>query len=797
MKLNYENLHVKKEKKKFLKLYNEKYYKLKKDLKQNQTFISKVESLELDAHQYSEELSRKVMLQLVFLYFLQNKQKSNNSYIRDSFEACIKNKKNFFKDYLQPLFYQTPNALLKIALFKPSIVETQGKINLDIPNEIFSNKHLSGEHEEGLLDVLDNFNFTLEGKGSMAKAIAIGPEILEGIFESFLKDTDKRSKGVYYTSKEIVAYMCQESLIYYLVKEVELPYQVIKEFIKEGKLNSNKDIGNKVLEIDVALENIKVADLAVGSGAYPLGMLNEIAKARNNITKYISDKSAIKDGSLYQFKLNAIRSSIFAMDIDARAIEITQWRLYLSLMAEQDVEAHVDMNIYVGNSLLDVFKRMDTGFDVITGNPPYIGEKGNKEIFREITNTDFGEKYYQGKMDLFYFFFHRAIDLCKNGGIISFITTNYFTTADGALKLRLDIQNRTQVLKLVNFKEVKLFESAMGQHSLISILKKGTQIKKQDTEVITIEGQKKVNSYICKCHEIFEGEKAYIRIRGHGDNNIESILNKISRGIKLGELCYVNQGIVSGADTLTDRHISRFEINGKKGEGIFVLKEDEIRQKHFICNELEILKPFFKNSDITRYHANHTSDKRIIYIDKSLKDIVLIYPNIAKHLQKYYPILSKRREALKGYIDFFHLHWSRNERIFLGEKIIAPQRSLLNTFAYNNIPWYSSADVYYITPKSKKINLKYILGILNSKLYYIWFYYRGKRKGETLELYQTPLKETPILFTTQQSHEIIKLVDQMLIEEDTKKKERIQYNIDQIVYKIYHLTPEEIQSIEK
>lgn len=94
------------------------------------------------------------------------------------------------------------------------------------------------------------------------------------------------------------------------------------------------------------------------------------------------------------------------------------------------------------------------------GNPPYIGEKGHKEIFRSIAQGNLG-KYYQGKMDLFYFFFHLAIDIARTRAQIAFITTDYYVTAHGAIKLRNDIKNRTVVKQLIDFNDLKIFESAL------------------------------------------------------------------------------------------------------------------------------------------------------------------------------------------------------------------------------------------------------------------------------------------------------------------------------------------------
>jgi adenine-specific DNA-methyltransferase len=142
----------------------------------------------------------------------------------------------------------------------------------------------------------------------------------------------------------------------------------------------------------------------------------------------------------------------------------------------------------------------------------------------------------------------------------------------------------------------------------------------------------------------------------------------------------------------------------------------------------------------------------------------------------------------------------RKDVDFDGPKIVAPQRNYKNTFGYNDVSWYASADVYYITEKNTGIALKYILALLNSKLYFFWLYLRGKRKGEMLELYQKPLSEIPIkCISASEQKPFIGLVDKILTgrksdpEADTTKLER---EIDRLVYELYGLTEEEIAIVE-
>ncbi len=182
------------------------------------------------------------------------------------------------------------------------------------------------------------------------------------------------------------------------------------------------------------------------------------------------------------------------------------------------------------------------------------------------------------------------------------------------------------------------------------------------------------------------------------------------------------------------------------------------------------------------------------------------FPKIRDHFIKYQKVI-KNRSQDRGEIQaalklgkWWVIFAARNKEIFMGEKIISPQRSYSNKFSFNNTNWFSSADVYYITKRDRELNLKYILSLLNSKLYFIWLYYRGKRKGEMLELYYKPLSEIPIKkISLEEQNPFINLADQILTakkanpEADTTALEA---EIDQLVYELYDLTEEEIAIVE-
>lgn len=892
--------------------------------------------------------------------------------------------KNFFDDYLEHLFYDALNLdrggnqyfktfnckipFLNGGLFEPYDNYDWKNTDFDIPDTIFSN-----EKKEGILDIFDRYNFTICENEPYETEVAVDPEMLGKVFENLLDVKDRKSKGAFYTPREIVHYMCKESLINYLTNEIpELQREDIDALIQIGEFTKEYDehlyekdyveaikndtttenilwgmpkfIMKNAERIDAALRDVRVADPAVGSGAFPLGMLNEIVKARSVLTYYIVLKDAVlltKEHlndywslkhkinllrSHYNLKIQTIENSLYGVDIEPSAIDIAKLRLWLSIVVDtenKDIRPlpNLDFNFMVGNSLLEEFdgiklfdeklldknntklkkdilmgfqlgmfggientqaSMMDSisklhrnffaerdttkkkeikqkiediewqlitvtlrasgnedkikeleklqkqkrkpyflwklefakvfqekgGFDIVIGNPPYVGEKGNKDIFRPISESSLGKRFYQGRVDLFYFFFHLGIDMLRENGNLGFITTNYYLTADGAKKLREDFKERTNLIKLINFNEIIIFDTAKGQHNLITLLNKSLEKNKElkvimcdsksklvlnDLHDIFAEKSNKVTYHQIKQSEIYDGEKNYIRIE---DDKISRILNKIKGMSKpLNTYFSVKQGIVSGADKFTESHREKYDLGYEKGQGIFVLTNEELSDLKLNSDEKKIIKPFFKNSDIDKYINSESSKLNIIYISKNVD--IDCYPNIKKHLEKYKKILMNKRETQTGKLPWYSLHWGREENIFVNNKIIAPQRSKKNTFSYNEINWFSSADVYYITGKENVISLKYILGILNSKLYYCWFYKFGKRKGEMLELYATPLEEAPIkIISLVEQNKIIEFVDNIILcKKERKNSEKIELILDEVIYDLYELTEKEKNEI--
>ncbi len=389
-----------------------------------------------------------------------------------------------------------------------------------------------------------------------------------------------------------------------------------------------------------------------------------------------------------------------------------------------------------------------------------------------------------------------------------------------------DIKNRTVINKLINFNEFKIFKSALGQHNMITLLSKCTNnSKKADTYIIEKTGVASEKDLIeifnkndnkteynkIKQSELYSGADNIINLYSRS-SPIHFILNKMEEnGESLGDICDISQGIVTGANKITNKHIEKYENQYEKDEGIFILTSDEIKHKDIDVNN-DHIKPWYKNSDINKYTVTESPKLHLIYY-KDNKTVQEINSNILSHFEKYKELLTERLSVCKKnkfqwnivskWIDrgeYYLLFYPRKEEIFNSPKIVCPQRSKKNIFGYTSNPWYAASDVYFINNKlDNDFSLKYILGLINSKIYYLWLYYRGKRKGESLELMKTPLSKIPIIKATiPQQEKIIEKVDIIIFEKNNNPNANIveiESELDELIFDLYELTPAERETV--
>lgn len=698
--------------------------------------------------------------------------------------------------------------------------------------------------------IITYFDFSEEKKESNTHRLDI--DILGHIFENSIGDIEeikadskgrRKKDGIFYTPDYITEYICKNTIIPYL--SLSGKSNTVEDLLQEYS------IGREVEKLDQKIKDIRIVDPACGSGAFlnkATDILLDIHKGIFDIKKRYTTSESMRVGKGKRRKTENIKftdlgayvfdalskrreillDNIYGVDLNSESVEITKLSLFLKVCEKDKMLPDLDKNIQCGNSLIDDISVTDKafdwnsregfkeildngGFDIVIGNPPYVGEKGNKDVFRKIKSTEWGNQFYEGKMDLFYFFFHKAIDLTRENGFISFITTNYFITADGGLKLRKDLKSRTIITKLINFDEFKIFDNALGQHNMITFLiksnnkesfahnsvtsRKGCMDSNISNEIMN--GNDELTQYYTVAQDnLFEGDKYYIRLEGTTEsrNDINSIiLNKIKNNSDLlGEICYINAGADVTISKITNKHLKNFDGNFSMGDGVFVLSQEEISSLTLNSHEKIILKDYIKSSNIKKYSVETTSDK-LIYL--TWEDDISKFPTFEGHLSRFKEILEDQVKRYNENYPWFALHRPREKDIFESkEKILVPYRSKCNVFGYSESPLYSSRDVFFIRTKDENYNLKYILTLLNSKLFYMWLYFKGKRKGQTLELYGTPLSNIPIkLITKNVQKQYIEKADKMiqfnndLIDEINGFKSWLQrdpYNMDKFSKKL-------------
>jgi len=434
-----------------------------------------------------------------------------------------------------------------------------------------------------------------------------------------------------------------------------------------------------------------------------------------------------------------------------------------------------------------------TGFDIVIGNPPY---------FKEYTNrTDFeGIPYYQGKMDIWYSFACRGIDLLKPDGHLAFIATNNWTTSSGASLLRNKIIRETQIESLIDFSTYMVFDSAAIQTMIIQIKKNSEKDKYQldfrrfISNKVDMQDAKKLLSKINS--DKIEFILAMLRREDYVDsflvfgNNEENkllakIKNKLNFNLYDGE---VIQGIVSPQDFLNKKNALKINKPSQAGVGIFVLTDSEKESLQLTNDELGLIKPLYTTNEMARYSLTNTNNSWIIYTDSEFKesDSMDSYPNLKSHLDKFNTIITSDNKP-------YGLHRSRNKDFFIGDKIISLRKATTPTFTFTSCDCYVSQTFNII--KSNRINLKYLTGLLNSDLIRYWLKNKGKMQGDLYQVDKEPLLEIPI-YLHGNPCQLANLVDKVI---DTIKQggeiSDLESSINILVCKYYDLEYSEFQHI--
>ena len=334
---------------------------------------------------------KKMMGRITFLHFLQRKgwMCGDLNYMQNMFEnSAYKN--DYLDSVLEPLFFGILNT-------KPAEREalfTDYGWDKSLLNEWKDIPYLNGglferdeedepesrfpaEYFKRLFQFFSEYNFTIDENDPNDAEVGVDPEMLGKIFENLLEDN--KDKGAFYTPKEIVRYMCQESLIAYLETNTSVAKDKIRQFVLSPEEGVAGIPENKKPKLLAALEEVKICDPAIGSGAFPMGLLNELLHCREVLSGEHYDRAEIKK--------SIIQNNIYGVDIEKGAVDIARLRFWLSIVVDEETPSplpNLDYKIMQGNSLIESFMGVD--LSKLTYEKEYKKDKGEFSLFDDEKN---------------------------------------------------------------------------------------------------------------------------------------------------------------------------------------------------------------------------------------------------------------------------------------------------------------------------------------------------------------------------------------------------------------------------
>jgi len=684
-------------------------------------------------------------------------------------------------------------------------------------------------------------------------------EILGTVYERFLgkvirltaghqakveeKPEVRKAGGVYYTPAYIVNYIVHNTI----GKQIE------------GK--SPADLaGGKTMP------PFRVLDMACGSGSFLLGAYSFLLD--HCLKWYQANLSKKHAKAVYQNakgetcltigeRKRILTTHIYGVDIDQQAVETTKLSLLLkALEGENDTTLSRQMtlfheralpnlsdNIKCGNSLIasdfsmvpedlvrvhafdwpaqfpDAMKA--GGFDAIVGNPPYRRELDYKHLLDQIALGDFGRKYRSPRMDLWYYFVHRGLEILKPSGLLSFIVNAYWTSGTGAEKLIAALRDLAHLDEVFFFGKLKVFQNVSGQHMVLRV-SNGPSPKPTLVKLVRPSEETTAEPFVLGTGHVEAFDKTGNELFRHGKVDLQpcasGLMAKIEEGTPIEKLGKVRQGIAENPASINRKTNESFGGRWQVGEGVFTLRPAELSRLRLSKEEQALLRPYHDLSDLGRFLLADRPSLSLIYSTRNTCPDIARYPRLHAHLKRFRQIMEKRRETQNRANSWWHLHWPRDENVWQTPKIVALQMAKRPSFAVARRAVYVpfSVNVFVPNPEISE-DLNYFAGLMNSKLLWSWYSHYAKRRGVGLEINGNVLERTPIRRINfanagdkARHDKLVLLVEKMLaltpkLRGATSESEKAAYQnavtttdaeIDRLVYELYGLTEEEIKIVE-
>lgn len=702
---------------------------------------------------------KKMMGRITFLHFLQRKGWMNGdlNYMQHLFERSPY-QDDYLDSVLEPLFFGILNTKSegreavfdKFGWNKTLLAEWKDIPYLngglferdadDEPKSVFP-----AEYFRRLFQFFSEYNFTVDENDPNDAIIGVDPEMLGKIFENLLEDN--KDKGAFYTPKEIVRYMCQESLIAYLGNGTSIPEDKIRSFVLSPEEGIAAIPENKRAKLLAALENVKICDPAIGSGAFPMGLLNELLRCREALVGEHYDRVAIKKSIIY--------NNIYGVDIEKGAVDIARLRFWLSIVVDEETPSplpNLDYKIMQGNSLLESFHGVDLSKLTYEKN----GKKDKGEISLFDSETNKLQKTVSHLLAAYY--------SCSDHDKKAALQQRIADTINKQLEMQAIDENILTQLRQINlagneqfflwhtwFSDVfnrengkSGFDIVIGNPPYVSVKSIPEDLKRIYTNYFTT-AKGRFNLFTLFI-ELF-----YNISRKSGVINLivpEGIYSNIeyrySRALLLEKcsiikLCTFTKRVFEASVDTTIFIASRKKLIE---DNVFLIDVD-VKSTNNFSSQLEIMRyPYYiipakltdRNKSIVEKLMLSNSYERIRKILEIQQGIIYsgqpkenVFADYVKDAT-YKPILDGRdinrwmiNWDIKEYDKYLSytdkLHRPREERLFVADKkILFPRRATKIMATIDTDQFYVLNTAYIGLMKNAAFQMEYILGILNSKL---------------------------------------------------------------------------------
>lgn len=483
-----------------------------------------------------------------------------------------------------------------------------------------------------------------------------------------------------------------------------------------------------------------------------------------------------------------IENNLFGADIDSEAVDMC-----IRSLSQKKAASSAVPNIICCDTLTDVGNgsAKDGGFwrrkfQIIVGNPPYVGHKNLDGSYRRLLQGIYGD-IFRDKADISFCFFKISLDLLAPGGRLCFISSRYFMESPSGKALRDYIMRGCTVERIIDFYGVRIIRGVAVDPVIIIIRKReplGGELldvarakpslagKSNDQVFDEIVKRDRSDFYFFAVPQRCLSSDGWVLC----DAERTAIIERIKRrcDTELSRICTSFQGVITGCDRA------------------FVVSRDDAERAGI---EKRLLRPWIKNSCVKKYRVEHRADY-LIYSD--LIDDAAKYGNAIAYIGKYRDRLEKRRECERGVRAWYELQWGRDRTLFERKRILFPYKAPSNRFALDSGSFFS-ADVYgmYIDDAyAGRISYEFLSGLLNSRLYEFYFQSFAKKLGGDLyDYYPNTVMRLMVPLAIDESIE--EGAKAILQSDHAEERSRIMTDIDNRVYSMFELSGEQIRYVER